>query len=176
MAKFKNRPARVRQQQMFSEPTRSQQQFKQDTDINHIVARHKVTGMMPRGNAGRQPIFGDFSSALDYQAQLDKVADVDQQFASLPARLRKRFQNSPYQLIRWVNDPENFDEAVELGLLQDPHARVPFSAGVPTPGPDDNPFEEEDDDVEAAAKPPKGAKAPKASSDEGDAKKGSKSP
>lgn len=97
----------------------TQQHFKNEVDINQITDRH-LRGT-PLGNPGatRELIFGDFSSALDYQAMCDQVLDAKQAFRRLPARLRARFENSEYQLLRFLENPENRQEGIHLGLLDD---------------------------------------------------------
>lgn len=98
-------------------PSLTQQNMKEETDINNIVKRYLPTGALP--SHGRPPMYGDFTS-IEFQAMQDAIADIDMQFASLPARLRGRFQNDPRQLIRFIEKPENQKEAVRLGLLLDP--------------------------------------------------------
>lgn len=94
----------------------TQQHMKNDSDINVIVARYMKTGVLGNPNATRKPIFGDFSSH-DYMGMRNAIADMDQNFSALSARLRRRFNNDVYQLVRFVENPENTREALRLGLL-----------------------------------------------------------
>jgi len=94
----------------------AQQNFKNDADINTIVSRYRKTGILGNPNATRRPQFGDYTS-IDFLEMRNQIASMDQMFASLPARLRSRFQNDPYQLIRWMEDSNNKEEAEKLGLL-----------------------------------------------------------
>ena len=41
-------------------------------------------------------------------------------FDNLPSDVRNRFNNNPAQLLDFVADPENKEEAIELGLLPKP--------------------------------------------------------
>lgn len=97
-------------------PDMAQQHFKEESDINTITSRYLRTGVLGNPGASRQPIFGDFSS-IEFLDMQNAIADVDSAFMSLPARVRGRFDNSPYQLIRFVENPNNYDECVRLGLL-----------------------------------------------------------
>lgn len=98
-------------------PSLTQQQFKDDADINKITARYIKTNVLGTpGGQPRQPIFGDFTS-IDFQTMQNTIADVEQNFNSLPSRIRNRFKNSPYQLIRFVEQPENRSQAIKLGLV-----------------------------------------------------------
>lgn len=102
--------------------SRTKQEFKNDADINFIVARATKTGMPPMTNfsrpgfAPRKPIYGDFT-AIDYHQMNNTVADIEMKFQGLPARIRSRFRNKAENLMRWVEDPKNYEEAVKLGLL-----------------------------------------------------------
>lgn len=98
-----------------------QQHFRDETDINNIVGRHmKGPGRFgaPIGNpnANRQPRFVVMPS-LSYHEMMNKVTDMQMQFSGLPARTKGKFNNDPYQMLRWLENPANRKEAVEMGLL-----------------------------------------------------------
>lgn len=102
----------------------TQQNFAGEADINRMVDRHmKGPGRFgqPIGNpnASRQPFWGEVP-AESFHDMLNKVSDIQSAFRSLPSRLRNRFANSPYQLMRWVENPQNRKEAVKAGLIHDP--------------------------------------------------------
>lgn len=120
-----DRPDRVLQEN--EGPDMAQQQFKEESDINTITSRYLKTGVLGNPNATRLPMFGDYSS-VDFLHMQNTIADMEQQFRSLPSRVRGRFDNSPYQLVRFVENPQNYDECVRLGLLP----------GVPKPVEDPN--------------------------------------
>lgn len=90
-----------------------QQQFLADSNINNMIARVKRGATNPDG---RKPIFGDFTYP-DFQAAQNALADVEMHFQSLPARVRTMFSNRPENVVRFVNNPENRDQAIKLGLL-----------------------------------------------------------
>lgn len=99
----------------------TQQQFKKDADINVITERHlKGAGRFGAqiGNpaATRKPRFMDIS-AMDFHAMCNQVIDMQNAFHSLPSRTKGRFNNDPYQLLRFVQDPANRSKALEMGLL-----------------------------------------------------------
>lgn len=102
-----------------TEKSLTQQHFTDDADINTIVARAIKTGNFGDVTNARQPIFGDFT-AVDYQEMRNQIADVNQQFDMLPAKIRARFANDPLQLLRFVNDPRNLAESAKLGFIKIP--------------------------------------------------------
>lgn len=110
-------PKRERKPQVNNLPSRTQQHHAPMADINNIVGRHK-SGHVPGDPTGaRQPFFGQWS-APDFHGNLNYVVDVQQRFAALPARTRSRFNNDPYQLLRFVDDPKNRSESLLMGLVE----------------------------------------------------------
>lgn len=109
--------------QTFKGKSRTQQNMAAEADINNIVRRYLPTGALP--THGRPAMYGDFTS-IDYMSMLNAVSDMDNTFRQLPSRIRGQFRNDPYQLLRFIEKPENHKEAVRLGLLVDPSR--PFGA------------------------------------------------
>lgn len=116
----------------------TQQHFKEETEINNIMKRYYKGIPLP---VNTQPaMFGDFTS-IDFQDMQNAIADIEQQFASLPAKLRNKFGYQPYQLIRWLENPANQDEAKRLGLIgpaeltPDQQLDLIVAANTPAPAP-----------------------------------------
>lgn len=97
------------------EPTRTQQQFKDEVDINVLVARYGITGTMPQNP--NVPGYGDFSGVFDYQTALNTIIAADRDFLTLPWDVRDRFANDPQKLLVFLENPHNRAEAIKLGLL-----------------------------------------------------------
>lgn len=97
----------------------AQQQFKAECDVNNIMKRYQATGVITHVN-GRQPEFGDFSNPVDFQTSLNTVIESQAMFAELPAELRDRFGNDPLQLLEFLADEDNRDEAIKLGIVKAP--------------------------------------------------------
>lgn len=98
------------------EPTLAQQHFKEECDINTILHRFNITGLLPE--APISPRYGDFTGIGDYHTALNRVIAAQEEFEALPAQIRARFENDPAQLIEFLNDEANRSEAVELGLIE----------------------------------------------------------
>lgn len=114
------------------DPSRTQQNFAEETDINTIVKRFNLTGELPSNF--RAPQYGDFDGVADYQSALNQVIAANDAFMSMPAGLRARFHNNPQNLIEFLSREENREEAVKLGLLKAPE-KAPVSPPVVTPEP-----------------------------------------
>lgn len=95
----------------------AKQEFKEECDINVILARYDETGPRP---GAPLPRFGDFAEAPDFLAAQLLVKQAEEHFASLDVRIRDRFNHNPVALLSFLGDPANRDEAVKLGLVQAP--------------------------------------------------------
>lgn len=93
----------------------TKQSFKDECDINVIMKRYEQSGVLQHLARG-EPQYVDASS-LDYQASMELVVAAREQFMALPSRVRERFQNDPAQMLAFVEDRANLDEARELGLV-----------------------------------------------------------
>lgn len=99
------------------DPSRAQQQFRDECDINVILERFNITGQLPVVSLA--PEFGDFTGVYDYQTALNAVMAAEESFDQLPARVRERFANDPAAFVDFCLDEANRDEMRQLGLLLD---------------------------------------------------------
>lgn len=102
----------------FSEPTMAQQSFKDECDVNNIIARYTQTGVIPDYlTQAAEGVYGDFSEVGDYTDMQNQIIKAKESFAALPSDVRRRFNEDPAQLIAFVRNKDNYDEAVKLGLV-----------------------------------------------------------
>lgn len=111
------------------DPSLTQQQFAEEADINVMMARFGVTGHMP--SSIRMPTYGDFSGVGDYRSAMDVVVKAQNEFMTLPPDVRLRFGNDPQQLIAFLENPSNADEARKLGLVNLPATPTGGDGGKP---------------------------------------------
>ena len=101
--------------------SKTKQSFKNECDINHILEKHRNTGVVSQDYLNkRQAMFADVSEIGDFQHCQQKVLDAEEAFMTLPSRIRTRFENDPGQLLDFVADPGNRNEAIELGIIPKP--------------------------------------------------------
>ena len=81
------------------EPSLTVQSEANSCDINLIVERAR-RGIMPITNPAI-PQFGDFSDVPDYQTAFERVQAAQAAFDSLPAAVRRRFDNDPALLLEF---------------------------------------------------------------------------
>ena len=97
--------------------SRTNQSGKDRSDINQIVKK----GILSTGiSSQRRPQFGDFSNSQDFLSQQNKVAQFRADFEALPSHIRDKFSNQPESYLEFMQNPENKEEAVKLGLLPKP--------------------------------------------------------
>jgi phage internal scaffolding protein len=108
----------------------TQQQFKEESDINTIVDRFMKTGYLPE--PASMPQYVDYEGVFDFQSAMNVVRQADENFMRMDAKVRARFHNSPQEFLEFFANPDNSDEAVRLGLAV-PHAKEspPVVAAAP---------------------------------------------
>lgn len=111
------------------EPTLAQQHYKEECDINTILQKFSISGILPE--APLSPRYGDFSGIGDYHTALNRVLAAQDEFEALPAPIRARFENDPAKLIEFLEDENNRPEAEELGLVVKAAAEVVEAAKTP---------------------------------------------
>lgn len=111
---------------VFTRPSRTQQSFRDECDINNILRNFNVTGQLPVGSV--QPQYGDFSGVTDYQSALNAVMAAQDSFLQLPAKLRARFDNDPALFVEFASDEANKDEMRALGLIREETAQAVVSS------------------------------------------------
>lgn len=98
----------------------TQQSGKDECDINLIVERAKRGADIANLNP-HPPMYGDFTSLpKDLRECLVTVRKAEEAFMTLDAVVRRRFENDPSQMMDFLNDPKNRDEAISLGLVKAP--------------------------------------------------------
>ena len=120
-------------------PSMTQQQFRDEADINYIISMYDSTGVMPSYHGDgqpAQPMFGDFAELPDnaqdvYNQMLAAKADFD----NLPLDVRKRFNYDPAAFLAFADDPNNADELVAMGLATKTAIQEPT---INTNNPDNN--------------------------------------
>lgn len=110
----------VREGWKSSVPSMTQQQFKDEADINYIVSMYDSSGVMPTfygDGQPVQPVFGDFASLPDNaQDMYNRIIEAKNNFDNLPLEVRKRFNYDPAAFLEFVDNPENLDDLVAMGL------------------------------------------------------------
>jgi phage internal scaffolding protein len=113
------------------DPSLAQQHMKDECDINIIVERFGVTGQIPVTPI--EPSYGDFSGVSDYHDALNRIKAADEAFMALPAKVRAKFDHDPNALLQFLQNDDNRDEAIEIGLIDGQPVVAPIVSAVETP-------------------------------------------
>jgi len=121
-----------RHQTFFTLPSQTKQSFKDECDVNRIVARFQATGQIPNINE-LPPQYLDVT-ALDFQEHQNFIAEAQSMFMEMPSALRSRFNNSPGEFLDFCSQEKNRAEMTQLGLLRPlQEAIVPSPIPIPQP-------------------------------------------
>lgn len=124
----------------FDQPSQTLQSFKDDADINCIIARFQNTGVLvdPTVPVSRVPQFGDFSEMPSYQEAQNVIVAATNAFGNLPSKIRERFGNDPAAYFQFVQSlkegSDEYAEAIRLGIIDKPANRTSQVPSGPVEG------------------------------------------
>lgn len=90
-----------------------------DMDLNVLMERMGVTNSRIPEVPIDPNLTMDLRGVPDLQGILDLSRAAEKSFDQLPIALKQRFGNNPAQLWEFVNNPDNWQEAVKLGILKE---------------------------------------------------------
>jgi len=101
----------------------TKQEFAAESDINTIMKKYERSGIsietLSRFSMQTLPEnFKDLTGPIDHKAALDMLDELHSTFDNLPARIRDRFHNNPYEFVDFFSHAENQEEAIKLGLAR----------------------------------------------------------
>ncbi len=118
-----------RQQIHFPEHGRTKQAMQAECDINNIMAKYQRTGMIDFVNK-HAAHYGD-CTAIDFQKSMQTVITMREMFSELTSSVRKRFDNDPEKFLNFMENAENRQEAIQLGLIEQEGKRKGDEAPLP---------------------------------------------
>lgn len=103
----------------FHEPSLTQQQFKDECEIESLLKAHNLSQVMGIiNNHNQQPLYGDVSEIPDFHASQNHVARATEYFEALPSDVRSRFNNSLSEFLTTLNNPGAREALTEMGVLK----------------------------------------------------------
>ncbi len=96
-------------------PSKTKQEFKDESDVNVIVDMYTRGAPLPVQITPGQ--FLDVSELGDYRTALDTIMEAEEVFKKMPKAVKDAVGNSVAGFLDFVNDPENTDQLVDLGLI-----------------------------------------------------------
>ncbi len=107
----------------FEKKGKTKQSFKDECDINKIIARHTRTGVLVHQNANA-PTYG-YATSQDFATAMRTVTDAQNTFNNLSEEIQQRFDGDPAKLLDFAQDPENKAEGAQLGLWPEDPQEAP---------------------------------------------------
>lgn len=95
--------------------SRTHQSFKNECDLNHMMATYQRTGLIPQNKLPAR--YEDLSNATDYQTAKNLMIEADAAFQTIPASLRKKYDNNAAKFLAALESGEAQDDLREAGLL-----------------------------------------------------------
>lgn len=125
----------------------TRQEFAEECDINNIMKGYNVQDIGALMRQGMEANYVDFSkmptTLMDF---MDLQFQAEEAFMTLPADVRKQFDNDPMQFVEYGANPENVEQMRKWGLAEP--AKTPDAGASPSPTPTPAP-------PPAAPEPPK---------------------
>lgn len=125
----------IGKQKHFHLPSRTQQSFKDETDINSIMSKYQKTGLIDHVNE-HGAHYGDQPSAVDFHEAMSLVASTNSLFNELPSSTRDYFDNDPSAFLEYVSDEERRDTLVKTKKINQEETEIPVPP-EPTEAPSD---------------------------------------
>lgn len=93
----------------------TRQEFKEECDINNIMAQYMTSGEFFHINE-TAPQYLDCTGE-DFRASMDYIAGAFSMFEELPASVRMQFDNDPAEFLDFCSHEKNRPELAAMGLL-----------------------------------------------------------
>lgn len=100
----------------FTEPSMTLQSAAPECDIYNILNQFNTTGIVTHVASGT-PQYTDVSEVPDYHAAMEIIMTAEEQFSALPSNVRREFDNDPGKMLEFIQNPDNYERGVELGLF-----------------------------------------------------------
>lgn len=88
--------------------------FAEDLKIQNMVKKYDSQNLLELGR--KSPQYIDFTNVVDLHSAMDMVNEANETFQEIPSDIRERFQNDPQTFYKFVTDPNNLNELVDMGL------------------------------------------------------------
>ncbi len=116
--------------------SRTKQSFTKECNINNIMSKYQKSGAISHFNQ-HSAEYG-FATGQSFSEAMLLVVQAQDMFEGLPSSIRSRFGNNPATFLDFVQDANNADEMIALGLRDAP-ASNEDSAAAPPPTPEPPP-------------------------------------
>lgn len=121
-------------------PSLTRQEFADECDINKLMAQYEKTGMLPSSTNPVPPRYLDVSDVPDLMLAHQILQDATASFMSLPATVRRDFDNDPIKFVTFAENPDNLPKLREWRLAPPlPTPEAPQKVEIVNPEPPKEP-------------------------------------
>lgn len=104
----------------FPKPSLAKQSFRDECNINLIMRKYEKDGLIKHLN-NHEGRYEDYIPHDGYHNALNQILEAETMFNKIPSKIRAVFQNDAEKFLEFVQNPENTDEMVEMGLARRPY-------------------------------------------------------
>lgn len=117
-------------------PSMTRQEFATDCDINVLMDRYQNQDIGSIMRASQEPVYVDFTMMPDdLMGTLQLMREAENAFMTLPAQVRREFDNDAVAFVDFASDRGNLDQMRSWGLAppapEPPPAPTPAAAASP---------------------------------------------
>lgn len=98
-------------------PSMTRQEFQDECDVNVLMSQYERTGVWPMRPNDTEPVYLDVTEAPDLMTALQVLKDAEAAFMTLPAKVRREFENNALAFLNFAQDPENLEQMRDWGLF-----------------------------------------------------------
>lgn len=109
------------------------QSAKDEADINVMVRRFKITGVI--AGVTMPPALTEFADVFDYQSSMNIIRRAQESFNGMSAETRAEFNNDPARFVRFCGDKDSKGQLKNIVRMREMGLAVPEKAPVPVPPP-----------------------------------------
>lgn len=93
----------------------TRQEFRDECDINVLMATYERNGNISHLNKGT-PQYLDVTDVPDLPKAIAMMNAAEEAFMTLPASVRREFDQDPVKFVEYAQDPENVEQMRKWGL------------------------------------------------------------
>ncbi|QCQ84992.1 internal scaffolding protein [Blackfly microvirus SF02] len=117
-------------------PSLTRQDYADECDINQIMAKYEVSGVVPTHLNPGEPRYLDVTDVPDLVQAMEILDQAQTAFMTLTAKVRREFDNDPAKFVEFAQDPANVEQMRTWGLTApEKPADKPIVVEVYTPPP-----------------------------------------
>lgn len=98
-------------------PSMTRQEFSDECDVNRIMANYEKNGIWPVQAGMVEPRYLDLTVVpSDLVTAMNQMIDAEAAFMTLPALVRKEFDNDAVKFVEYASNGDNLEKLREWGL------------------------------------------------------------